>query len=211
MSRRYADDQFDLGITASPRLSRGMRLALILLGLLLVVVSFPLAFGFAIISGGGHGSPFDSGAAEFAFGVTFLTVPLLILLLGIASLACTNRTRLKIVIALAAAVPVMFGLAVYFGYLASRPHDHSELVTPAPPLDLDPTRVTAVGGGKHVSIACNPVSGECVQREQELGALPSDRVTNHERAQNAQDQLSGGGRCKVSGTGVRGCLGPLGR
>ena len=54
MSLSYADDQFDLGITASPRLSRGMRLALILLGLLLVPLSLPLAFGFTIISGGGH-------------------------------------------------------------------------------------------------------------------------------------------------------------
>ena len=173
MSPRYADDHFDPGITASPRLSRGIRLALTLLGLLLVPLSLPLAFGFAIISGGGHGSPFDGGAAEFAFGVTFLTVPLLILLLGIASLACTNRRRLKIVIGLAAAVPVMFALAVYFGYLASRPHDHPELITPAPSLRLDPTRVTVAGSGKHVSIACNPVSGECVQREHELGTSPA--------------------------------------
>lgn len=93
MSPRYADDRFDLGITASPRLSRGMRLALILLGLLLVPLSLPLAFGFAIISGGGHGSPFDGGAAEFAFGITFLTVPLLILLLGIVALACDGHNE----------------------------------------------------------------------------------------------------------------------
>ena len=178
MTPRYLDDQFDLGITASPGLSRGMRLALILVGLLLVLLSLPLAFGFAIISGGGHGSPFDGGPAEFAFGVTFLTVPLLILLLGIASLACTNRTRLKIVIGLAAAVPVMFAVAVYFGYLASRPHDHPQLITTAPPLSLDPTRVTVAGGGKHVSIACNPVSGECVRREQELGDLPDNLSAN---------------------------------
>ena len=187
MSPRYADDGFDTSITASPRLSRGMRLALILLGLLLVPLSFPLAFGFAIISGGGHGSPFDGGAAEIAFGVTFLTVPLLILLLGIASLACINRTRLKIVIGLAAAVPVIFALAVYFGYLASRPHEHPELITPVPPRDLDPTRVTVVGSGKHVSIACNPVSGECVQHEQALGALPSNLSANKERAPDAED------------------------
>ena len=180
MSSRYADARFDLGITASPRLSRGVRLALILLGLLLIPLSLPLAFGFAIISGGGHGSPFDGGAAEFAFGVTFLTVPLLILLLGIASLACTNRTRLKIVIGLGAAVPVMFALAVYFGYLASRPHDHPELITPAPPLDLDPTRVAVAGSGKHVSIACNPMSGECGQREQDSGDLPSNLSVKQE-------------------------------
>ena len=187
MSPRYADDRFDLGITASPRLSRGMRLALILLGLLLVPLSLPLAFGFAIISGGGHGSPFDGGAAEFAFGITFLTVPLLILLLGIAALACTNRTRLRIVIGLAAAVPVMFALAVYFGYLASRPREHPELITPAPPLGSDPTRVTVAGGGKHVSIACNPVSGECVQREQELGTLPSNMSAGQENAPKGED------------------------
>ena len=187
MSPVYADDQLDLSITASPRLSRGMRLALILLGLFLVPLSLPLAFGFAIISGGGHGSPFDGGAAEFAFGVTFLTVPLLILLLGIASLACTNRMRLKIVIGLAAAVPVMFALAVYFGYLASRPHEHPELITAAPPLGLDPTRVTVAGGGKHVSIACNAVSGECVQREQELGSLPKYLSADQENAPKAED------------------------
>ena len=183
----YADDQSDLGIPASPRLSRGMRLALILLGLLLVPLSFPLAFGFAIISGGGHGSPFDGGAAEIAFGATFLTVPLLVLSLGITSLACTNRTRLKIVIGLAAAVPAMFGLAVYFGYLASRPHDHPELITPAPPLDLGSTRVTVGSGGKHMAIACNPVSGECVQREQELGAPPSELSVNQESTSKAED------------------------
>ena len=174
MRPRHADDQFDLGITASSRLPRGMRLALILLGLLLVPLSLPLAFGFAVISGGGHGSPFDGGAAEFAFGVTFLIVPLLILLLGIASLACTNRTRLRIVIGLAAAVPVMFAVAIYFGYLASGPNEHPELITPAPPHGLDPTRVTVAAGAKHVSIACNPVSGECIQREQELATLTSN-------------------------------------
>ena len=174
MAARYADDQLDLGVTASPRLPRGVRLVLILLGLLLVPLSLPLAYGSAIISGGGHGSPFDGGAAEFAFGVTFLAVPCLILLLGIACLACTNRTRLKIVIGLAAAVPATFGLASWFGYLASRPHDHPELITPAPPLDLNSSRVTVLSGGKHVSVACNPVSGECVQREAELGALPGN-------------------------------------
>ena len=187
MSPRYADDRFDPGITTAARLSRGMRLALILLGLLLVPLSLPLAFGFAIISGGGHGSPFDGGAAEFAFGVTFLTVPLLILLLGIASLACTNRRRLKIVIGLPAAAPIIFALAVYFGYLASRPHEHPELISAAPPLSLDPTRVTVAGGGKHVAIACNPVSGECVEREQELGTLPSNLSAEQENSSKAGD------------------------
>lgn len=187
MSRTYADEHFELGITASPRLSRGMRLALILVGLLLVTLSLPLALGFAIISGGGHGSPFDGGAAEFAFGVTFLSVPLLVLVLGIASLACANRTRLKIVIGLAAAVPVMFALAVYFGYLASRPHEHRELITPAPPLGFDPKLVTVAGNGKHVSIACNPVSGECIQREQKLGALPSNLPANQASAPKTED------------------------
>jgi hypothetical protein len=187
MSPRYADDQLDLGVTASPRLSRGMRLLLILLGLLLVPLSLPLAYGFAIISGGGHGSPFEGSAAEFAFGVTFIAVPFLVLLLGIASLACTNRTRLKIVIGLAAAVPATFALAVYFGYLASRPHEHPELITPAPPRDLDPSQVTVQGGGKHVSIACNPIDGECVQREQELGTLPSNLSANEQSAPKAED------------------------
>ena len=187
MSPRYADDQLDLGVTASPRLSRGIRLPLILLGLLLVPLSLPLAYGFAIISGGGHGSPFEGSATEFAFGVTFIAVPFLVLLLGIASLACTNRTRLRIVIALAAAVPATFAIAVCFGYLASRPHEHPELITPAPPLDLDPSQVTVQGGGKHVSIACNPVDGECVQREQALGTPPSNLSANKPSAPKAED------------------------
>jgi hypothetical protein len=188
MSPRYADDQLDLGVTASPRLSRGVRLALILLGLLLVPLSLPLAFGFAIISGGGHGSPFEGSAAEFAFGVTFIAVPFLVLLLGIACLACTNRTRLKIVIGLAAAVPATFALAIYFGYLASRHHEHPELITPAPPLDLDPSQVTVQGGGKHVSIACNPVDGGCVQREQELGTLFSNLSSSEQSAPQAENK-----------------------
>ena len=148
MSPRYADDQLDLSVTASPRLSRWMRLPLILLGLLLVPLSLPLAYGFAIISGGGHSSPFEGSAAEFAFGVTFIAVPFLVLLLGIASLACTNRTRLKIVIGLAAAVPATFALAVCFGYLASRPHEHPELIIPAPPLGPRPVASDSPGRRK---------------------------------------------------------------
>ena len=60
--------------------------------------------------------------------------------------------------------------------------EHPELITPAPPLGLDPTRVTVAGGGRHVSIACNPVSGECVQREQELGSLPGNLSADHQNA-----------------------------
>ena len=186
MGPRYADDQLDLGVTASPRLPRGVRLVLIFLGLLLIPLSLPLAYAFAVISGGGHGSPFDGGAAEFAFGATFLAVPCLILLLGVACLSCTNRTRLKIVIGLAAAVPATFALASWFGYLASRPHDHPELITPAPPLDLQSSRVTVRSGGKHVSVACNPVSGECVQREEELGDLPGNLSTEEGGAPQAK-------------------------
>jgi hypothetical protein len=178
MSSRYADNPIDLDVTVSPRLSRGVRLALILIGLLLVPTSFPLAFGFAIISGGGHGSPFDGGSAEYAFGILFLTVPVLILLLGIACLACTNRTRLKIVVGLGAAIPVTFALSITFGYLASRPHDHLRLITPAPPPEVNLSPMTVVSSAKHVSIACNPVSGECVQREQQLGGLPSNAVAD---------------------------------
>jgi hypothetical protein len=181
MTGRYAHDDLDLSATASPRLPRGVRLALTLVGLLLSLVSLPLGFGFAIFSGGGHGSPFDGGAAEFAFGLTFLAVPLLILMLGIACLVCTNRVRLRIVAALGAAVPLTFGLAVFFGWWASQPHDHPELVTPAPPLKSD--EVIVQGGGKHVSISCNAVSGECVQREQWLGGrLTGNGVQSHERS-----------------------------
>ena len=169
MRHSYARDDVDLGITASKRLSREARLALILIGLILTIGAWPLGFIFAVVAGGGHGSPFDGGATEFAMGVALLAVPFLVLLLGIACLACTNRVRLRIVGMLAAAVPATFVVAVALGHAASQPRDGGEFAMPGPPILDTPHQVIAEPGGKHVSIACNSVSGECLQREQQLG------------------------------------------
>jgi hypothetical protein len=165
----YASEDVASSADADGRLPRYVRVGLILVGLVLTVGAWPMAFVFAVFSGGGHGSPFDGDAVEFAMGVAILGVPFFVLLLGIACIACTNRCRLRIVGALAAAVPVTFVIAVLLMRAASRPHSHAELATPAPPIVNDASRAVAMPGGKHVSIACNAATGECVQREQELG------------------------------------------
>lgn len=75
------------------------------------------------------------------------------------------------------------------GDLVSRPHNIPSL-SPRPHHSTWIQQVAVVGGGKHVSsIACNPVSGECVQREQELGALPSIFV-RHQRERPKSEELA---------------------
>jgi hypothetical protein len=105
--------------TRSPRLARPLRIALILAGLLLVAISGPIAFVFAVIAGGGHGSPFDDGAAAFAMGITLLAVPLLIAVLGIICIVCTTRLRLRIAGGIAVSIPIVLASAIVLGHIAS--------------------------------------------------------------------------------------------
>jgi hypothetical protein len=177
----YEIADFDEDLTASPGLARSTRISLILAGLLLLGLIWPVGFAALVISGGGHGSPFDGGPAEFVMGLALLAVPVIMLVLGLACLACTTRRRLRVLPFLALAVPLDLVVALVAGAYAMRsPSPRSYAVPPANTAGQAP--MVAEGGGTTVSIACNPTTGACITTTQPA-APPSSPPTAPEPAE----------------------------
>jgi hypothetical protein len=112
----YVQSELDLSISASPPLSRRMRMALCLVGLVLLGLSLPIGFVCLVIASGGHGDPFKGSVIDVAVALEMIAVPLLLIVLGITCLACTNRWRLRLL----AALTLALGLDVLLVFLTMR-------------------------------------------------------------------------------------------
>jgi hypothetical protein len=96
----YAQSELDLSISASPPLTRRIRVTLLLVGLVLLGLSLPIGFLCLVIASGGHGNPFEGSVIDVAVALEMIAVPLLLGAVGIACVMCTNRWRLRLVAAL---------------------------------------------------------------------------------------------------------------
>jgi hypothetical protein len=88
------------------RISGWRRGMLLVLGGVLIAAAWPIGFILAVISGGGHGSPFGHSVVENVFGAAMLAVPVLMLALGIAFIAASSLRRLRIAAALGLLIPI---------------------------------------------------------------------------------------------------------
>ena len=104
MGQSYARSELDLSISASPPLTRRVRVTLGLVGLTLLASSLPIGFVCLVIASGGYGDPFRGSAIDVAVALQMIAVPVLLVAVGITSLVSTNRWRLRLVAALALAL-----------------------------------------------------------------------------------------------------------
>jgi hypothetical protein len=104
LGQSYTRSELDLRISASPALTRPVRVTLGLVGLTLLALSLPIGFVCLVIASGGHGNPFKGSAIDVAVALELIAVPVLLIAVGIASLVCTNHWRLRLVAALALAL-----------------------------------------------------------------------------------------------------------
>ena len=140
------------------------RSGMLLLGAILLLTAWPVGYLAAVISGGGHGSPFDGSTTEAIWGAAMLAIPLLMIAVGIACLAATNRRRLKFAGAVALLIPLDIAVAIGSLQLLMRT-EPPPVAYPVgrPPADLGTMNAIAATGPTHVAIACSVKGDECVE------------------------------------------------
>ena len=167
-------------VLVDPELGRKARVALIFLGLILIPLAFPVGFIAMVFSGGGHGSPFDGGPAEFIFGLAMLGIPAVMIALGIACLSCSNRWLLRVVGALALALPIDLAVALVALRIASEPSEPEFRRAPLPEPQVQLGRSVIVRGtGRSVSMLCDAENDKCVETGISNGfPTPATRVSD---------------------------------
>lgn len=154
---------------ASSPLGPVARSTLVLAGMLLLLLAWPVGFGAMVFSGGGHGSPFDGSVSEWIFGAAMVGIPLLMLMLGIACIVATSRRRLWAVWLLAAAIPADLAVAATAMHIASRPRPPKSYAISAAEADINRGPMIAGPPGRSIGIACSAMTDECVVSEAGAG------------------------------------------
>ena len=136
------------------------RWTVLLFGVVLIAAAWPVGFILAVISGGGHGSPFGHSNVETVFGAAMLAVPVLMLALGICFVAATNLGRLRIAAALALLIPV--DVAVIAGAVWQMNQPEPPVIIPAGnPNAVLPGAPVVTGQPVLALAACSPDRRQC--------------------------------------------------
>ena len=160
------------------RLRAPVRAALALVGVVLLCAAGPVGFIAAVVSGGGHGSPFDGDWAEATFGAAMLAIPILMIVVGIAYASATTHRRIRIAAALTLLLPLDLAVAFTFSYLAMRPDPVVAYPVNEPQADFTTLKPVPSTGPTHVGIACSVAGDECVTTTTTL--TPSGTTTTRE-------------------------------
>jgi hypothetical protein len=148
---------------------------MVLAGLILIGLAWPVVFYGMLFAGGGHSSPFEGRPSEAVFGATVLIGPLMMVATGIACLAAVTVRRAKFAALLALAIPIVAAVGAVALRQANTPDPPVGYLVPADAGVIPPMRTVATGPTV-VSIACSASTGECVSEPETVGNSTSAEV-----------------------------------
>ena len=142
------------------RISGWRRWTVLLLGGILIAAAWPVGFILAVISGGGHGSPFGHSLVENVFGGAMLAMPVLMVALGIAFLAATSLQRLRIAAGLALLIPVDVAVIAVAIWQMNQP-EPPVIIPPPDPHAVIPGAPVVTGQPALAVATCTPDRRRC--------------------------------------------------